>query len=335
MQRFKRWRVVGRAEHAFVPALIVASGLLSAAVYAWHPAEQPARMVFAPQPTLTPVAFSLAPARLPAPSVAYLAERFDALGYSLARVRNGETPVPRVLPDAVPGDMPDVADPQERKRLFLRMTLPMVLVVNERIQQDRNRVLRLRRTLETGSVLSARDQVWLSERFREYSVRSGDFGTLLRRLDGVPASLALAQAAIESGWGTSRFAREGNALFGQWTTEEYYGLVPKKRAVGKSHKVRAFRDPFAAVASYLRNLNTHPAYRSFRERRSEMRATGRDFDAMALADTLTAYSEKGDDYVRLVRQVMRTNNLTALDKARLAPERPRIATQDEAPQPRV
>ena len=138
---------------------------------------------------------------------------------------------------------------------------------------------------------------------------------LMRRVDTVPASLALAQAAEESGWGTSRFAQEGNALFGQWTTAEGEGLVPRRREAEASHKVRVFDELHDAVAAYLHNLNTHRAYRQFRLTRAEQRAESGRLDSVALVEDLKSYSERGEDYVASIKTIIRVNRLRQLDQA--------------------
>ena len=133
--------------------------------------------------------------------------------------------------------------------------------------------------------------------------------TLLRRVDVVPVSLALAQAAKESGWGTSRFVREGNNLFGEWCFEEGCGIVPKARAPGRRHEVRSFESPQASVESYLRNINTHPGYRSLRGARKAQRETRKDLSGVALARELSQYSERREDYVTEVRNLIIGNDL--------------------------
>ncbi len=138
---------------------------------------------------------------------------------------------------------------------------------------------------------------------------------MLRRVDGVPPSLVLAQAAEESGWGTSRFVREGNALFGQWTwTDDHRGIVPAEREEGESHRIRAFSSVKGAIQAYVRNLNTHPAYDRFRLQRA-LGASGYDLTA-----TLDKYSERGLKYVETLRTIMQSNRLIALDQARLSRE---------------
>ena len=135
----------------------------------------------------------------------------------------------------------------------------------------------------------------------------------------MPPSLALAQAAEESGWGTSRFARKGNAVFGQRTWRSGRGMVPLRREDGKRHEVVAFNALRASVDAYLRNLNSHPAYGEFRRLRAEARALDRAVSVPALVGTMTRYSERGADYLRTILAIIRVNRFAAYDRARLAP----------------
>lgn len=178
-------------------------------------------------------------------------------------------------------------------------------------------MLELRSKVENGIPLGAKESELLNALFKEYQVKPGDFATLTQRLDIVPPSLALAQAAVESGWGTSRFAQQGNAPFGQWTSKEFAGMVPKGRDPGQTYKIRAFDHLTESVESYLRNLNTHRAYRDFRSKRAALRNQGKAIDSLAIAGGLTAYSEKGEVYVRLLRRIIESNQLRGLDNARL------------------
>jgi len=303
------------------PLFMVASGVAVAALFAVNQPEE-----IAPRPT--PVAVTAvpvketAPINLSTPTVDRLNARFQVINYDLVKVREGAAPVPRVLPDAIPNDLARIEQADERKKTFVQLVLPMILVINESLQEDRSRIIDLRDQLIAGDALRVRDRAWLDERFKEYKVEPGDFEALLTRVDVVPPSLALAQAAIESGWGTSRFARKGNALFGQWTTAEHEGIVPERREEGKTHKIRAFRSPVDGVASYLRNLNTHGAYKKLRTKRAALRAQNKPLDSMFLAEALEAYSEKGMEYVRLVQSIIRVNELHEFDGARLADGRP-------------
>ncbi len=254
-------------------------------------------------------------------SVTDIKEVFQERAYSLDGVRREGAEVPRVLVSTVPGDFSDMNDVKERKAVFLKMMLPLVLRANERIQADRARLVEIRSKLDAGKALEASDEAWLTLMAKEYKVKGGDLDALLAKVDAVPPSLALAQAAVESGWGTSRFAREGNALFGQWTTAKGNGMVPAAREAGKQHKVAAFETPLQAVQSYMKNLNTHPAYKGFRKERTKMRRDGRPLSGMTLAAHLKAYSEKGEKYVELVRHIIQFNKLRTLNAAQLAPVR--------------
>lgn len=239
-------------------------------------------------------------------------------GYDLAAVKAGLSPAPRLELDQVPDALTALGAGDARKEAFVSVVLPLVLQVNEEIAQARSRVITLSRYLEAGQALPRAERHWLESQFARYKVAYGDFPRLLRRLDVVPPSLALAQAAIESGWGSSRFAREGNALFGQWTwNASAPGIEPLDRAQGKTHRIRAFDSPLAAVRAYVRNLNTHGAYAGLRQLRETQRNSGR-LDSRDLAEGLAAYSEKGSDYVDLVREIIRVNGLDAFDRVRLA-----------------
>ena len=136
---------------------------------------------------------------------------------------------------------------------------------------------------------------------------------LLVRVDIIPVSLALAQAANESAWGTSRFAREGNNIFGQWCFDEGCGLVPGQRADDASHEVRSFSSVEASVRAYFRNLNTNPTYEYLRELRAQMRMKGKPLDSRALAQGLLRYSERGHVYISELYDIIRVNDLLALD----------------------
>ena len=251
------------------------------------------------------------------PSVDKLGDMFASVGYTLDDVRSGTATVPRLTLAALPQDMAEIALPDKRKAIFLRYMLPLVLEANQRVREQRNRLLVLKHELESGASVSLDSWQWFLNLADEYQVRADQLTELVRRVDTMPPSLALAQAAIESGWGTSRFALEGNSAFGQWTTDEFEGLVPHKRPEGKTYKIRSFERPIDAVHSYLRNLNTHRAYRAFRLKRAALRTLKGPSDALKLIDTLERYAEEGKTYLQLLRRVILVNNLLTLDKAQL------------------
>lgn len=251
------------------------------------------------------------------PSVAKLRQVFQRMDYDLETVRNGDRLVPPLYIASVPDGMGQIRQSAERKKLFLQLMLPLVLKANETVRWERQKLLRIKRSINKRASLSDDDRAYLLEMARHYEVRKPLVDLLLPRVDVLPVSIALAQSAIESGWGTSRFVREGNAPFGQWTTASFDGIVPLQRDNGKTHKIRAFENLYASVKSYIHNLNTHRAYRGFRAMRKAMRESGGQLDSLALTVSLRAYSKKGETYIRLLQNIMTGNDLLPLDRARL------------------
>jgi Bax protein len=251
-----------------------------------------------------------------------LIEKFQAEGYTLESVRDLGTTVPRIVPVTLPSDLPDIRQADKRKDVFLTTVLPVILHENERLLLDRERLATLRVKLTFNRLLTADELSWLVDTYKRYDVEPGDMEMLMRRVDAVPVSLALAQAAAESGWGTSRFAQEGNALFGQWTFKAGKdGIVPSRRKAGKNHRIRAFDTLSDAVRAYMHNLNTHRAYREFRRNRAAYRLEGKPLDGYSLAAWLKRYSERGSDYIRDLRSIINGNDLERFDGATLASQR--------------
>lgn len=246
-------------------------------------------------------------------SAATLHKRFMAMGYELDLVREGDAPVPRVSIAALPEDLDAIRQVELKKSVFFKTTLPLILMENEKIATDRQRLLRLVDVLREGRDLNRSDSVWLTRLAQRYKADVDDLETLIVRVDEIPVSLAMAQAAEESGWGTSRFAQNGNALFGQWTTADDEGLIPKDRKEGMTHKVKAFDSLSDSVAGYMRNLNTHGAYKVLRAERATMRKQGNNLNGWDLAGTLTKYSERGEKYVKSIRLIIDANDLRELD----------------------
>jgi Bax protein len=251
---------------------------------------------------------------------ARIAALFDRLGYRLETVRaDGE--VPRVFLASLPSELPDIAVAAQRKIMFIEATLPLILRVNEQIAQDRQLLADLRDRLADGDRLSAGDRTWLAHEAALYGLDGFDPGhpdmdELMRRVDIIPPSLALAQSAEESGWGTSRFAQHGNALFGQRSWRGESGLVPKQHD-GEPFRVASFDRLMDAVRSYALNLDSHPAYEAFRRARAAQRREDETLDGFVLAGTLAAYSERGVAYVDAIRAIIRANALDVFDQARL------------------
>lgn len=258
-------------------------------------------------------------------SAAKLSAIFRRIGYRLEAIRQGARPVPRVFVTVMPADMLLLDSIEHRKTVFFKSMLPLILHVNEEILEQRQRLLALRNRLRAGQKLSTEERLWIEDMVDRYEVKSADHDDLLRRIDVIPPSLALAQAAEESGWGTSRFAQKGKALFGQRTFHQTSGLVPAERPEGKRHKVKSFGRLLDGVHSYARNLNIHPAYEEFRKVRAALRARhgeGTMVDGLTLAGTMLRYSERGADYVRTIKIIIRGNELGQFDKARLGAHGP-------------
>lgn len=237
-------------------------------------------------------------------SAARLDAAFARMGYRLDAVAKGAR-VPALFLPAVPGDLDELPDTDDKKHVFLRVMLPLVLVVNEEIAEDRRRL----DAMAAGR--AARDEAWLAELAARYGAEGAAPAQLLRRVDMVPPSLALAQAAEESGWGTSRFVREANNLFGHVGDD----VTPQGDAAGP--RMAAFSSLFDAVRAYVHNLNTHPAYEGLRRARAAARARGTFPDGHSLAGTLVRYSERGGAYVDTIRALIRANRLLRFDHARL------------------
>lgn len=202
---------------------------------------------------------------------------------------------------------------EARKAGFLEFLRPLLEAENRRVSEQRERLQRIAAAGERE--IGFFDRRWLDELAREYSLdpEAMDHGSLIHelllRVDSVPVSLGLAQAAKESGWGTSRFAVDGNALFGQRCFRSGCGIVPGSRTSGARHEVRSFPSPAAAVASYVRNLNTHPDYQKLRELRAALAHQGKRVTGFALARALAGYSERGQDYIEEIRQMIHFNGL--------------------------
>lgn len=224
-----------------------------------------------------------------------------------------KTPVTVPAAPALP-DFGAIRKGSERKQVFFAYLRPLVEEENERILEQRQRLLRLFEEHRGNTAVSQADINWLEDLLEEYGVdrmASGDpslWETLLRRVDMVPLNLALIQAAKESGWGTSRFAREGNNLYGQRCFTEGCGIIPAGRAEGATHEVRRFDTVAASVQSYIHNLNTNSAYRRFRLMRRLQRLEGKQPDGFILAESLPRYSERRYRYLDEIREMMRVNS---------------------------
>ena len=247
------------------------------------------------------------------------------LGYDNMTGNFARREVPRVFLSRLPENLPDIKSIEQRKQLFSAILLPLILRVNELILGERERLILLKEKVAAGERLAGLEHMWLRQLADKYRVkRDGpvdgpEFAVLMRRVNIIPPSLALAQAAIESGWGTSRFAQTGNALYGQWTwnDDDDAGIVPEGREEGKTHRIKAFDYLIHSVESYANNLNRHPAYRSFRGAREQAILLNVPISGRALAETLVAYSQRREAYVEELQSMISVNDWSPLDETEL------------------
>ena len=238
---------------------------------------------------------------------------FADLGYDLQGVRAGQKVKPIYL-TKLPKDLKTLGDTKKKRELFIKIVLPLILAENKQITEDRKKLFKiLGKNFNTAG-----ERVWLNRRFKQYKIEDHDVAKLKMRMDNIPVSIALAQAANESGWGTSRFALEGNALFGQWTWSKK-GISPKNKDPNQSHKILQFQILKASVAAYKNNLNTHNAYKEFREVRAQLRQEGKQIIGLDLTKYIKNYAAIGVKYVTIIEDIIVKNSLTDFDNANLLP----------------
>ena len=214
----------------------------------------------------------------------------------------------------MPNELKLIENTKKRKEFFIQIVLPLIIKENNIIKKDRRTLFDIiNKSNNTTAELN-----WLEKKYKQYGVKSKDLSTLKIRMDEIPVSLAIAQAAKETGWGTSRFAQEGNALFGQWTWSGE-GLKPKEAEEGADHKVMKFNILQASVRAYQRNLNTHPTYKDLRKARAEFRDSNKPLDSLELSNYLNKYAETGNQYVEVLQQIIKQNKLKDFDDAKLLP----------------
>ena len=236
---------------------------------------------------------------------------FKDVDYDLRKVRN-EKLVKPIYFTQFPRDLDNLQSVQLKKETFIKIVLPLIVAENEKILDDREKLKVLIEKKFTSDV----EKQWLRQKLLEYKVKKGNLDELLIRMDMIPVSIALAQAAKESGWGTSRFALEGNAIFGQWTWDGQ-GIAPLKRDGDKNHKILKFPILRASVKAYKNNLNTHKSYLKFREKRKSLRSKNKNITGLALTDTLKNYAQTGSEYTKILNQIITQNRLSDFEPVRL------------------
>ena len=238
---------------------------------------------------------------------------FEDGGYTLNQVRKSKLVKPFEV-GMLPEELKKIESSKIRKDLFIKIVLPLVLSENNRIKRDRRTLFKILN--KNNNTKSEKD--WLKKKFKQYGVVSKDLSTLKIRMDIIPVSLAIAQAAKETGWGTSRFAIEGNALFGQWTFSGK-GIKPAGSDKNDKHKVATFSVLKASVRAYQRNLNTHSSYKEFRKARAIQRDNDENLNSLELANFLNEYAETGEEYTKTIKKIIQQNSLKDFDNAKILP----------------
>ena len=246
-------------------------------------------------------------------SASTIEQLFKETDYNLKDVRKTKLVKPVKL-SLLPNEMKMIESTEKRKNLFIQIILPLIIEENNRIKLNRKKLF----SILNKNHNSNNEKKWLNEKFKQYGVLNKDLSTLKIRMDTIPVSLAIAQAANETGWGTSKFALEGNALFGQWTWSGE-GIKPAEADSDATHKVMKFEILKSSVRAYQRNLNTHSGYKEFRMARAELRDNGRNLDGLILANYLNRYAATGEEYVKIIKKIIKQNNLKDFDDVKLLP----------------
>ena len=247
-------------------------------------------------------------------SASTIEQLFEDTKYNLKKVK--ETKLVNIgnSIDHLPKEMKKIENTKKRKNLFIQIVLPLIIEENTKIRLDRKKFF----AILNKNNNSKSEKEWLSKKFKQYGVKSNDFSTLKIRMDEIPVSLAIAQAAKETGWGTSRFAQEGNALFGQWTWSGE-GIKPAGADGDSKHKVAKFKVLKASVKAYQRNLNTHSGYKEFRRERAIQRDNKGILNSLLLVDYLDKYAETGIEYTKILKKIIEQNSLTDFDDVKILP----------------
>jgi len=231
---------------------------------------------------------------------------FEDLEYNLDNVRNKKKVKP-IYFTRLPKDLNSIKSIKEKKTTFLQILLPLIVAENEKIEEDRKYLLKILKGNE-----SEKNRKWLNKKYKAYKVSDRNIQELIRKIDIIPTSIALAQAAKESGWGTSRFALEGNAIYGQWTWSGD-GIEPLEKTKDQNHKILKFPLLRASVKAYIINLNTHNGYKSFRAKRSELRKQNKRLTGLELIHELDNYAQTGKEYTKILEQIIKQNDLDELE----------------------
>ena len=246
-------------------------------------------------------------------SASTLNQLFKDEDYNLKDIRKNKLVKPISI-DLLPSEIKSIENVKKRKELFIQIVLPLILEENKKIRIERRTLF----SILNKNSNSEEERNWLKSKFKQYGVVNSDLATLKIRMDEIPVSIAIAQAAKETGWGTSRFAQQGNALFGQWTYDGE-GIKPAGSEVGDTHKVMKFKILKASVRAYQRNLNTHSGYKKFRKVRAIQRDVYGTLNSLELVQYLDKYAETGVEYTKILKQIIEQNKLVDFDDAKILP----------------
>ena len=234
---------------------------------------------------------------------------FEDLKYDLKTIRSGSRVKPVYL-SKLPKDLKKIKSTQKKKDTFIKIVMPLIIDENSKILDNRKKLFKI-----LGKQNNSRgEKVWLKRRFEDYEIKNEDVTELKVRMDIIPVSIAIAQAAKESGWGTSRFALEGNAMFGQWTYGKD-GIAPLEREKNKDHKILKFPMLRSSVQAYKNNLNTHSGYKEFRKKRADLRRKNQNISCLELVNYLQNYAATGKEYTDILKKIINQNSLTDFDNA--------------------
>jgi len=235
---------------------------------------------------------------------------FEDLEYDLDKVRNKKIVKP-IYFTRLPKDLDKIRNNRQKKETFLQILLPLVVAENEKIKKDRTYLQKILKENQTEKNIN-----WINKKYKEYKVTDKNINELIEKIDIIPNSIALAQAAKESGWGTSRFALEGNAIFGQWTWNGI-GMVPLEKDKDQKHKILKFPLLRASVKAYITNLNSHAGYKSFRKKRLELRANNKTLSGLDLIHELENYAQTGKEYTEILAKIIKQNDLDEFETVKI------------------
>ena len=247
-------------------------------------------------------------------SASTIEELFNDNGYNLEIVKETKLVNAGNQLTRLPKELKNIESPKKRKELFIKIVLPLIIEENLKIRFDRKKLFEILNKSNT----TKRDKAWLDLKLKQYGVKNNDLAKLKIRMDEIPVSLAIAQAAKETGWGSSRFAQEGNALFGQWTWSGE-GIRPLEVEKNEKHKVAKFKILKASVRAYQRNLNTHSSYKEFRIERAIQRDNNQKLNSLKLVIFLEKYAETGKEYTEVLKKIIKQNNLVDFDDVEILP----------------